>query len=245
MMTATISTKRVATQTVLPLLLCLTFCFGCAQQGYLTSASQSIEKNDFESAVTQLKLGAQKGDRRCAYLLGAILMSGKGVDPDPVEGERWMREAAEAELPMAQAYLGTLYANGEGVEKNLTAAAEWYRKAAEYGNPLGQAALGAAEFYGLGVPVDTVEGYVWTKLAAEQDFPKAIANLSEMSGALTEDERERADKRVARFEPKEDEGRDPTFASNRENQRSRTSSHFRRGGQARAFRSMAGAAAGY
>ena len=71
-----------------------------------------------------------------------------------------MSEAAEAELPIAQAYLGTLYASGEGVEKNLTTAAEWYRKAAEYGNPLGQVASGAAVFYGVGVPADTVEGYV-------------------------------------------------------------------------------------
>jgi TPR repeat protein len=97
-------------------------------------------------------LGAQNGDRRCAYLLGSILISGKGVAPNLDEGVRWMREAAEAELPVAQAYLGTLYANGEGVEKDLTAAVEWYRKAAEYGNSLGQAALGAAVFYGLGEP---------------------------------------------------------------------------------------------
>ena len=58
--------------------------------------------------------------------------------------------------------------------------------------------FGAAAFNGLGVPADTMEGYVWTKLAAEQSFPKAISNLSEMSGALTEEEREQAEKRVAR-----------------------------------------------
>jgi len=60
-----------------------------------------------------------------------------------------------------------------------------------------------------------VEGYVWTKLAAEQGFPKAIANLSEMSGALAEDERERADERVTRFEPKGNKGSDATFDSDR------------------------------
>ena len=154
-----------------------------------------------------------------------------------------MREAAEAELPVAQAYLGTLYANGEGVEKEPTTAAEWYRKAAEYGNPLGQAALGAAVFYGVGVPADTVEGYMWTQLAAEQGFPKAISNLSEMSGALTEAELKQAEKRVARFHPKENQGPDPNFATN--NRRSRPTNHVRRAGQARAFGSAARAAAGF
>jgi TPR repeat protein len=216
------------------MLLCLTFSSGCAQQGYLKSATQSIEKKDYKGAVTYLELGAQNGDRRCAYVLGSILITGEGVDPDLVEGVRWMSEAAEAELPVAQAYLGTLYANGEGVEKELTTAANWYRKAAEYGNPLGQAAFGSAAFYGMGLPVDTVEGYVWTKLAAEQGFPKAIFNLAEMSGALTEEERKQAEKRVARFHPKENEGPDPNFTTN--NRGNRASSSARRAGNVRSPR---------
>jgi len=217
---------------ILTMAFCLAFASGCAQD-HLKSASQSIEQNDYASAVTDLALGAQDGDRRCAYLLGSILISGEGVDPDLVEGVRWMREAADAELPIAQAYLGTLYANGEGVEQDLTAAAEWYRKAAEYGNPLGQAALGAAAFHGMGVPADPAEGYVWTKLAADQGFSKAISNLDEMSAALTDDERKQADRRVARFHPKENEARQPDFSDNRGN---RASSSARRTGNARSPR---------
>ncbi|HEX9814196.1 MAG TPA: tetratricopeptide repeat protein [Myxococcota bacterium] len=228
----TTATRRVVATAVLATVLCLTFSSGCAR-GYLTSATRSIEKNDYQSAVTDLELGAENGDRRCAYLLGAILISGEGVDPDLVEGVRWMREAAEAELPIAQAYLGTLYANGEGVERELTTSAEWYRKAAEYGDPLGQAAFGAAAFYGMGVPADTVEGYVWTKLAAEQGFPKAVSNLSEMSAALTEEELKQAEKRVARFHPKENEGPDPNFSGNRSN---RASTSARRAGNVRSPR---------
>jgi hypothetical protein len=239
----TMATRRAATSTVLAVLLCLAFSSGCAQQGYLKSATQRIEKKDYQGAVTYLELGARDGDRRCAYVLGSILISGEGVEPDLVEGVRWMREAAEAELPVAQAYLGTLYANGEGVEKEPTTAAEWYRKAAEYGNPLGQAALGAAAFYGEGVPADHVEGYVWTKLAAEQSFPKAVSNLSEMSGALTEEELKQAEKRVARYHPKENEGPDPNFATN--NRRSRPTNQVRRAGQARSFGTAARAAGGF
>lgn len=221
--------RCVATSTVLTVALCLAFSSGCTQS-YFKSATRSIENKDYESAVTDLELGAQKGDRRCAYLLGSILITGEGVDRDLVEGERWMRDAAEAELPVAQAYLGTLYANGEGVEKDPTTAAEWYRKAAEYGNPLGQAAFGAATFYGVGVPADAVQGYVWTKLAAEQGLSKAIANLSEMSGALTEEQRKQAEKQLARFHPKKNEGDDPNFSGNR---KTRASTSARRAGGVR------------
>ncbi|MBW1845127.1 MAG: sel1 repeat family protein, partial [Deltaproteobacteria bacterium] len=201
--------------TVLAMAFCLAFSSGCAQR-HLESASQSLEKEDYESAVTSLELGAQKGDRRCAYLLGAMLISGESIDADLAEGERWIREAAEAELPIAQAYLGILYANGEGVEKDLTTAAEWYRRAAEYGNSLGQTAFGVATFHGMGVPADPMEGYSWTKLAADQGYTRAIADLSEMSDELTKKEREQAEKRAARFHPKENEGGDPDFPGNRE-----------------------------
>jgi TPR repeat protein len=234
------TTTRVAISAVLTMAICLTLSSGCAQS-YFKSAAQSIENNDYESAVNYLELGAQNGDRRCAYLLGLILLIGDRVDRDLVEGERWMREAADAELPVAQVFLGTLYATGEGVEKDPTLAAEWYRRAAEYGNPLGQAALGAAEFYGVGVPADTVEGYVWTRLAAEQGFPKAISNLSEMSDALTEDELKQAERRVARFHPKKNEGGESDFSDSRENRAFtsvRKAGHLR--GQARAFGTAAG-----
>ena len=230
----TTTARRAATSTVLAMLICLGFPFGCAQQGHLQSATKRIEQNDYPGAVTYLELGARDGDRRCAYVLGSILISGEGVEPDLAEGVRWMHEAAEAELPVAQAYLGTLYANGEGVEKEPTTAAEWYRKAAEYGNPLGQAALGAAVFYGEGVPEDHVEGYVWTKLAAEQGFPKAISNLSEMSGVLTEEELKQAKKQVARYHPKENQGPDPNFTTN--NRRMRASTSARRPARASSMR---------
>jgi TPR repeat protein len=79
------------------------------------------------------------------------------------------------------------------------------------------AVLGAAVFYGMGVPADTVEGYAWTRLAAEQGFPKAISNLPEMSGALTDEERKRAEKQVARFHPKGNDEKSPNYSRNRGN----------------------------
>jgi len=81
-----------------------------------------------------------------------------------------------------------------------------------------------------------------TKLAAEQGLAKAVSNLAEMSGALTEEERKDAERRVARFHPKEHKEWDPNFSGNRGN---RASTNVRRAGQARAFGAAARAAGGY
>lgn len=211
--------RRIAISIALTMAACLVISSGCGK-GYFKSASRSLEEKDYESAVAYLELGAQEGDPRCAYRLGSMLLAGEGVDQNSVEGARWMREAAEADLPVAQAYFGALYEIGEGVGKDLTAAAEWYRKAAEYGNPFGQAAFGAAAFYGVGVPEDSVEGYVWTKLAAKQGFAKAVSNLPEMSDALTEGQRMQAERRIFRFRPKKNRESDLDFDPVRLNRQS-------------------------
>jgi hypothetical protein len=62
------ATNRITAPTLLAMLLCATFSFGCAPS-HLTRASQSLQQNDYQSAVSYLEMGAQKNDRRCAYLL--------------------------------------------------------------------------------------------------------------------------------------------------------------------------------
>ncbi len=92
--------------------------------------------------------------------------------------------------------------------------------------------MGAAVFYGMGVPADTVEGYAWTRLAAEEGFSKAISNLPEMSGALTDEERKRAEKQVSRFKPKENDEKSPNYSKNRGN---RATTNIRKTGAGRGF----------
>jgi len=164
---------------------------------------ERVEAGRPESAVTALKKGAREGDERCKFILGMWSLSGTGMAQDFVAGSRWLRDAAAAELPVAQANLGVLYASGVGLTKDEEKAARWYRSAAEYGDPLGQVSLGAVTLLGIGVPKDPVEGYKWTSLAAAQGNQRARSQLDRMREAMTIDQIEQAKSQVAEFRPKE------------------------------------------
>jgi TPR repeat protein len=166
------------------------------------SAVASYESGELGPAAKKLERGAREGDVVCMHILGTWYLSGTGVEQDYEAGHRWLKKAAEEELPTAQANLGVLYASGIGVEKNDTEAARWYLAAAEHGDALGQVSLGAAYFLGVGTGQDPVEAFKWTSLAAAQGNERARTYLPTMRAKLTERELERAQKEVASFEVK-------------------------------------------
>ena len=107
-------------------------CVGPSQAADCVDATlEAVESNSPELAVDALRKGARKGDERCKFILGLWSLLGVGMEQDPVSGVRWLSEAAEEGLPVAQANLGVLYARGVGVEKDDGKAARWYRAAAE------------------------------------------------------------------------------------------------------------------
>jgi TPR repeat protein len=55
-----------------------------------------------------------------------MLFQGRGVPPDPKEGARLFRSAAERGLSVAQNRLARCYAHGAGVEMNVVEAAKWH-----------------------------------------------------------------------------------------------------------------------
>jgi TPR repeat protein len=67
--------------------------------------------------------------------------TGRGVEQDDVEAERWCRKAAERGNPEAQYNLGSMYATGWVVEQDPAEAERWYRKAAEQGHAAAQCEL--------------------------------------------------------------------------------------------------------
>src|SRR4029434_5206870 len=55
-----------------------------------------------------------------------MLFQGRGVPPDPKEGARLFRSAAERGLSVAQNRWARCLAHGAGVEMNLVEAAKWH-----------------------------------------------------------------------------------------------------------------------
>jgi hypothetical protein len=62
-----------------------------------------------------------------------MLITGRGVDPDPAAGLAWIRRAAEQDHPSACADLGRMYAAGEGVPRDDAKARYWWQRAAGLG----------------------------------------------------------------------------------------------------------------
>ncbi len=175
--------------------------FDCIEQ-----ASDRIKSGEDAAAVKAVRRGARLGDERCKFILGMWSLSGSIAEQNPSEGLRWLRDAANDGLPIAQSCLGLLYASGLVVEQGEKKAARLYRKAAEYGDPLGQTALALASFRGVGLEQNRVDAYQWMSLAAAQGQEEARNYLPAVEGSLTASELKLAQADVARFHVKERKG---------------------------------------
>jgi uncharacterized protein len=124
------------------------------------------KKNDFRSALIQLRKAADQGYAPAQVELALMYGNGLGLPQSDAEALKWMRKAADQGLALAQENLGTLYSTGRVVPQNDAEAAKWYRKAAEQGSARSQLALGWAYGTGRGVPQNYVQAHMWLNVAA-------------------------------------------------------------------------------
>lgn len=92
---------------------------------------------------------AEKGEPRAMNDVGAQLLSGSGVDANPVEGAKWLQRAAERGQPNAMHTLGSLYAKGVGVPKDFSRAYFWLILALKHYPPKDPHRSGAATMAGI------------------------------------------------------------------------------------------------
>ena len=92
----------------------------------------------FREEVEKVKEMAENGVPIAENILGAMYLSGDGVEKDFIAAVRWLRKAAERGLPTAQFNLSFMYARGEGVMESHQESLRWLRKAAEGGLPTAQ-----------------------------------------------------------------------------------------------------------
>ena len=89
-----------------------------------------LESHDVATALARLEKAASQVPE-AAFNLALLRLQGAARSPE--EALRWMRQAAQADLPSAWFGMGVLYEVGIGAGRNLRAAMRWYRKAAEAG----------------------------------------------------------------------------------------------------------------
>ncbi len=121
--------------------------------------------------MEEIQLGSNTsyGEADDHYKMAIAYLNGSnGVEKNPEEAVKLLRQAAEQGHVGAQLDLGLCYCNGSGVEKNYDEAATWFRKSAEQGCPAAQSQLGLCYIKGEGVVKNYNTGFQWSLKAAEQ-----------------------------------------------------------------------------
>jgi TPR repeat protein len=146
-----------------------------------------------ERAGDYYKQSAEKNVRSGQARWGLALLEGRGVARNPIEGESWLRRAANAGDREAAALVGDIYARGGDLPPNYAEAAIWYNRAAEAGHAAAARALGLLFLTGAGVHRDPEEAGRWFRKAAEGGDRQAQADLANLllSGAGSAEDAQR------------------------------------------------------
>ena len=67
------------------------------------------------------------------YTLARLYVHGEGVEANDAEAAKWIRQAAEQEVPEAQLDLAHFYLHGRGVPEDYVLAYVWFNRASSNG----------------------------------------------------------------------------------------------------------------
>lgn len=126
-----------------------------------------------------MKTAAEKGDAEAQYLLGLQYQAGDGIEKNPVEATKWLRQAATQGHVGAQGALGAMQA-ASGNADEAAEAAKWLRAAAEEGRTEAMVALGALHQREGSAVFDQAEALRRYAQAADAGHAGAARTLAEM-----------------------------------------------------------------
>lgn len=131
----------------------------------------------FRSAFPGFERAAKIGYPLSQYYLGVLYESGRGIDRDPEEAEKWYLRSASQGYVEAQFRLGSLYYD-QGQDPDIVSRAEkYFRMAAEQDHSIAQNDLAQMYHEGLKVKQDLEIAEKWYTRAADQGLALAIYNL--------------------------------------------------------------------
>lgn len=116
---------------------------------------------DFKQAFTWYQKAAALGHAAAQGQVGALLISGTGIDQNGDQGVKWLTKAAEAGDKSASALIGSLYLTGHYVNKDPEKALSYIRGPASEGNAQAQYLLGCMYLTGTGVEKSKLEALNW------------------------------------------------------------------------------------
>eukprot|EP01034_Spumella_vulgaris_P024571 gene24571-30935_t len=135
-------------------------------------------KKDHVQALQYFRKAVELGDMNAHWLLGKMLMEGKGVSrPHYAEAAHYLSLAAgeEANVPQALYLLALMYEYGRGeVAQNFDLAAKYYRRAVEQQHLESTYNLAMMYAFGRGVPTDFHKARGLLETSATSDHAPSV-----------------------------------------------------------------------
>ena len=110
----------------------------------------------------------ESGKYRNYFLIAQVYYTGRGVERNLDEAEKWFKKLAEKGHKQSQGFLGVMYYRGIGVEKNLDEAKKWFLEGAKQGDYVSTEYLAKMHFEGLGGEEDLILARMWFYKSANQ-----------------------------------------------------------------------------
>lgn len=125
-------------------------------------------------AAAWVAAAARNGIVDAQAVYGQYLLSGHGVERDPVAALTWFKHAAQADHPMAMNMVGRCYELGWGTAVCEEIAVYWYRLAATAGLDWGMYNYATALALGRGITQNRPLALDWFSRAAERGHIKSL-----------------------------------------------------------------------
>ena len=145
-------------------------------------------RGDYQTAISEWRGPADKGDADAQFNLGQAYKLGRGVPQDLVQAENWYKKAADQGHLQASDNYGLVLFQSNRRTEDLP----YLQASAQRGEPRAQYVLGTGHFNGDFVEKDWIKAYALMTRASAQQLPQATTNLAQMDRFIPIEDRRRA-----------------------------------------------------
>ena len=140
-------------------------------------ARQALQQQDYQTALTNFRSAAEKGDADAQFNLGLMYDQGLAVAQNHTQAAHWYTLAAKQGHTNAQVALGFMYQSGQGVTQDPQAAFEWLVRATEGSLAQSPLVIRASKEPSA---VDQTDAFERVKALALQGEPESLLMLGDM-----------------------------------------------------------------
>ena len=177
-----------AHRSIAPLLCTALFLVSAPAWADVKAGVDAWGRGDYQTAISEWRGPADKGDADAQFNLGQAYKLGRGVPQDLGQAEKWYKKAADQGHLQANDNYGLILFQ----DNRRTEALPYLQASAQRGEPRAQYVLGTGHFNGDFVKKDWIRAYALMTRASAQQLPQATTNLAQMDRFIPLEDRRRA-----------------------------------------------------